>query len=187
METGMTEERKIARRNGVVLVPYDAAWPERFEEGAARIREACGSLLVAIEHIGSTSVPGLAAKPYIDIMPGVAKFEDGFAVVSRMESLGYESRGEFGIKRRHYFTKWVEGDEHVWKHNVHMYEVGDPEWVRHLVFRDALREDDAVRGEYEALKRELAEKHSDVNDYAMAKSEFVERIIAARGGPPRLE
>jgi GrpB-like predicted nucleotidyltransferase (UPF0157 family) len=179
-------DRARARRNGVLLVEYDPAWPQRYQEAAALIRGACGPVLIAIEHIGSTSIPGLASKPYLDIMPGVATFEDGFSLIAGMESLGYASRGEFGIPGRHYFTKWVERDEHIWKHNVHAYPVGHIGWVRHLVFRDALRAHDPVRDEYEALKHRLAAEHpDDVNAYADAKGEFVERVIAAHGGPAR--
>ena len=175
-----------ARRRGVVLVPYDPVWPSRYEQAAALIRKACGSVLVEIHHIGSTSIPGIAAKPYLDIMPGVATFENGFKLIAGMQSLGYESRGEFGIPGRHYFTKWLEGDEHVWKHNVHAYAVDDMEWGRHLVFRDALRDDDGLRDEYEALKRRLALQHADdVDQYAFAKSNFVDGVIAAHGGPAR--
>ncbi len=179
-------DRELARNRGVVLVPYDPLWPARYEEAVERIRRACGSLLVDIQHIGSTSIPGIAAKPYLDIMPGVATFEGGFGLVPLMESIGYESRGEMGIPRRHQFTKVIEDDDHVWKHNVHAYQVGDIEWDRHLVFRDALRANDSLRDDYEALKRRLATEHrEDVDAYAYAKSDFVERIIAAHGGPPR--
>lgn len=179
-------DRERARKRGVVLVEYDPVWPARFEEAAARIREACGEILAGIEHIGSTSIAGIAAKPFLDLMPGVRTFEDGFKLVAPLESLGYESRGEFGIQGRHYFTKFVEGDEHVWKHNVHAYATDHIEWARHLVFRDALRADSALRDEYELVKRELAARFpDDVDAYAMAKSDFVERVIAAHGGPPR--
>lgn len=183
----IADDRKLAENHGVVLVEYDPDWPLLYGEAAARIQGACRNLVIQVEHVGSTAIPGIRAKPYLDIMPGFAAFEDGFAVVSAMESLGYEARGEFGIPRRHYFTKWVEGDNRVWKHNVHAYAVGDIEWVRHLVFRDALRADAALRDEYEALKVELAARfRDDVNVYAEAKTEFVERVIALHGGPPRL-
>ena len=178
--------RELARKNGVVLVDYDAAWPRLYEEAAARIRSACNDLVVAIEHVGSTSIPGIRAKPYLDIMPGFATFEDGFKAIPAMESLGYESRGEYGIPGRHYFSKWVEGDDSVWKHNVHAYEVGHAEWVRHIVFRDALRAKPALRDEYEALELDLAVRFSDdVNPYADGKTGFVERVIRKFGGPER--
>jgi GrpB-like predicted nucleotidyltransferase (UPF0157 family) len=103
-----------------------------------------------------------------------------------MESLGYESRGEMTIPGRHYFTKLIEDDDRVWKHNVHAYATDHIEWTRHLVFRDALRNHNTLRDEYESLKRRLAVQYrDDVNAYAEAKSEFVERVIAAHAGPAR--
>ena len=142
---------------------------------------------VAIEHIGSTAVPGLAAKPYLDIMPGLRSFEDGRRMVEGMASVGYRYRGEgwLDIPGRHYFSKHIEDDDAVWKHNVHAYAVGHIEWARHLVFRDALRADAALREEYEALKRHLAVVHTDIEPYADAKGEFVERVITSHGGPSR--
>lgn len=175
-----------ARALGVVLRPYDPAWPGRFREAAAVIMEACGGLIVTIEHVGSTSIPGIVAKPYIDIMPGLRRHADGDRIVAPMERLGYEYRGEFGVAGRHFFTRWVDGDRRVWKHNVHCYEVGHVEWRRHLVFRDALRASAELRQSYEVLKRELARVHAaDVEAYAAAKSEFVEWVILSAGGPAR--
>ncbi len=178
--------RELARKNGVVLVDYDPAWPALYAETAAHIQEACGKLVIEIEHVGSTSIPGIKAKPYLDIMPGFSTFDDGFKVVPAMESMGYESRGEYGIPGRHYFSKWTEADDRVWKHNVHGYAVGHVEWVRHLIFRDALRAESALRNEYEALKLELAVRfRDDVDPYSDAKSEFVDRVIRMFGGPGR--
>ncbi len=172
--------------NRPVLLDYDPAWPAAAAEAAAAILAACTGIVTTVEHVGSTAVPGLRAKPVLDLMPGFATFADGFAAVPAMESLGYEYRGEYGIPGRHYFTKRIEGNDHVWKHNVHAYEVGHPEWVRHLVFRDALRTNNAWRDEYAALKDELALRFpDDVQAYADAKDEFVERVIGAAGGPGR--
>jgi GrpB-like predicted nucleotidyltransferase (UPF0157 family) len=181
-------EAQLARAHalGVVLRPYDPVWPGRFREAAAVIMEACGGLVVTIEHVGSTSVPGIVAKPYIDIMPGLRRHEDGDRIVRPMERLGYEYRGEFGISGRHFFTRWVDDDRHAWKHNVHCYEVGHVEWRRHLVFRDALRASPELREAYEVLKQELARVHPDnVEAYAEAKSDFVEWVITSAGGPAR--
>ncbi len=179
-------ERDRARAGGVVLRPYDPIWPIRFEEARRGLLEACGGLLVAVEHVGSTAVPGLGAKPYLDLMPGLRRYEDGPGLVEPLAALGYVYRGEYGIRGRHYFNRQVEGDPHVWKHNVHAFAVGHYEWERHLVFRDALRADPALRDQYWAVKVELASRHvDDVEAYAEAKSAFVERVIAAAGGPPR--
>lgn len=175
-----------ARANGVALVPYDPEWPSRFDRAATAIAEACAGVVVTIEHVGSTAIPGLGAKPYIDLMPGLRAWADGPRIVPAMAALGYEYRGEYGVVGRHYFTKFIDGDEHVWKHNVHCYEIGHREWQRHLVFRDALRADEALRDEYWRLKQALAERYpDDVEPYAIGKSDFVERVIAAHGGPAR--
>ena len=174
------------RAHGVVLLPHDPAWPGRFEVAAAAIVQACAGVVTTVEHIGSTAIAGMIAKPVLDMMPGLRAFEDGFAIVEPMQSLGYEYRGEYGIPRRHYFTKPVVDDRHVWKHNVHCYAIGDPEWMRHLAFRDALRADDGTRLAYQALKLELAARFSDdVDAYAEAKGDFVDRVVRAHGGPPR--
>jgi len=178
--------RSRARALGVVLLPYDPEWPARFEEAKAAILAACGGVVTAIEHVGSTSVPGLGAKPYLDLMPGLRAFEDAAAMLEPMAGLGYEYRGEYGLPGRHYFTRWVEGDTHVWKHNVHTYAVGHIEWVRHLVFRDALRGDAELRQEYWDLKVALSNQFpADVDSYSRAKSDFVERVLAAHGAPAR--
>jgi GrpB-like predicted nucleotidyltransferase (UPF0157 family) len=182
----MTGGAPTVRRTIVTLVPYDPVWPVRFEAVRRAIVEACSGLVARVEHIGSTAVAGLAAKPVLDLMPGLAHVEDGERIVPMMTALGYAYRGEFGIPGRHLFTRWIDGDAHVEKHNVHAYPIGHSEWVRHLVFRDALRADDTVRVEYEQLKRTLAMRFPhDVETYAEAKSRFVDRVIAARGGPAR--
>ncbi|MBI5947695.1 MAG: GrpB family protein [Chloroflexi bacterium] len=184
--TGSDPLRDRARARGVVLLPYDPEWPARFETAKAAILAACGNVVIALEHIGSTSVPGLGAKPYLDLMPGLRAADDAMAMIDPMAALGYEYLGEYGLPGRHYFTKWVDGDGHVWKHNVHAWTVGHAEWVRHLVFRDALRNDAGLRQAYWELKVALSRRFpDDVEAYAMAKSEFVEGVLAAHGGPSR--
>lgn len=172
----------------VLLVAPDPRWPALFAEAAARMRDACGDALVAVEHIGSTSVPGLAAKPVIDIMPLFADESARPRVVAALTALGYVHKGESGIPRRSYFGRRTDPASGAWKHNVHAFVAGDAFAVRHLVFRDALRADASVREAYERLKRELAARFpDDVEAYAEAKGEFVDRVIAAAGGPPRPE
>lgn len=141
---------------------------------------ACRDLLLAVEHIGSTSVPGLGAKPIIDVMPGLRTFEDGGKVVSPLERIGYEYRGEYGIPGRHLFVKDDPGTgERI--ANVHMYAVGHDEWIAHLALRDYLRTHEAWRDRYWALKQELAQKYrDDVEAYAEAKTAFVKEVVALR-------
>jgi GrpB-like predicted nucleotidyltransferase (UPF0157 family) len=158
----------------VEIVPYDPGWPMMFEQEATRIREACGHWLLAIEHIGSTAVPGLAAKPILDIMPGVDTIDDAINCIEPMAGLGYEHLGEFGIPGREFF---------VLKHNhrrvahVHMFAIGCPDWHRHIVFRDLLRADSSKRQQYQVLKQELAAMYADDRErYAERKTEFIRAI-----------
>ena len=126
----------------------------------------------AIHHIGSTSIPGIAAKPIIDILVALHRDEDGQACADAMQELGYEYRGDGGIPGRHYFRK---GDPHT--HHVHMWVEGHPEFERHLRFRDYLRPHPDEARAYEALKRELAARFgSDTYSYSLAKDAFCARI-----------
>ena len=166
----------------VVIVDYDDTWPEMFEAEKTRILEACGEWLVDIEHIGSTSVPGLAAKPIIDMMPGLRRLEDGKHCVEPMQELGYQYLGEYGIPERLYFNKGVPRT-----HHVHMFVVGHDQWNRHLLFRDYLRNNPEALAAYADLKRELAERYRDDRDaYTDAKTQFVRAIEARARGKPSL-
>ena len=162
----------------VELVPYDTTWPQTFASMRRRILDACGGVVVDVEHIGSTSIPGLAAKDVVDLMPGLRAFEDGTGCVAAMESVGFEYKGEFGIPGRHYF-KMDDPVTGKRLHNCHMYAVGHDEWVAHLAFRDYLRAQDDWRDRYETLKRALAVQHpDDVEAYADAKTDFVKEVVA---------
>jgi len=159
----------------IEVVPWQSAWPALFEEEAARIRAACGDAVVAVEHIGSTSVPGLAAKPILDIMPGLARTEDGHRTVEPMKSLGYEYFGEHGIPGRFYFDRKAGGATVV---HVHMFELNSPDWRRHIVFRDALRADPSIAADYQKLKLDLAVRfRNDRKAYTDAKTEFISSVV----------
>ncbi len=162
----------------VLLVPYDTSWPTKFAGLRDEIAGACGDLLAGVEHIGSTSVPGLEAKPVIDIMPVLHRFEDGPRCAPLLSALGYEYRGEFGIPGRHYFVKDRDALTGERTANVHMYEMGHDEYVAHLAFRDFLRAHGDWRDRYAALKRNLAKKFpDDVEAYAEAKTAFVKEVV----------
>jgi GrpB-like predicted nucleotidyltransferase (UPF0157 family) len=118
----------------VVLVPYDEAWPSLFVEERVRIERALGSWVEAIEHVGSTAVPGLTAKPILDIMVGVSSLRDAKRCIGPLEQLGYEYRGEAGVPGRLFFRK---GNPKT--HHLHVTEIGSEFWERHPVFRDYLR------------------------------------------------
>jgi GrpB-like predicted nucleotidyltransferase (UPF0157 family) len=162
----------------IVIVDYDPKWPALYRVEEERIRHALGDLLVSIEHVGSTSVPGLAAKPRIDIMPGVASEEDLDRTIEPMTSLGFEylSKYEDVMPYRRLFSRDTAGDQIAC--NIHTVAVGSEFWERHLLFRDYLRTHPEAADEYARMKRELAPKFTVTNDYAGAKTEFIQSIEA---------
>ena len=162
----------------IEIVEYDPAWPQEFELAAARLRAAAPSLVVAVEHVGSTAVPGLAAKPIIDLMPAVAagRLDDLDRCVAPIVVLGYEyiARYEDELPLRRFFKLRTPNRQH----NVHLVEQASEFWLRHLRFRDILRARPEVAAEYAALKLSLAPRYDDVNEYAGAKGAFIESVLA---------
>jgi len=157
-------------RREIAIAGYDPQWPRRFERERERIAAALGARALAIEHIGSTAVPGLAAKPVVDVLVAVADPEDA-ALAGPLDAAGYELRVREG---RHRMFRTPARDVHV-----HLWAQGDPEIARTLRFRDRLRSDAADRAAYERLKRELAAREwGDMNEYAEAKTPLIEEILA---------
>jgi len=172
LETGLIggiEKREIK------IFDYDPEWPNKFAKHAKTISEAVGSFLLRIEHIGSTSVPGLAAKPVIDILVVVPDSANESAYLPRLEAAGYVLRVREPYWNEHRMFRTPEKDVHV-----HVYSAGCPEIQRNLIFRNRLRSNAEDRKRYEQTKRELvAEDWPDMNTYARAKTEVIEIIIAA--------
>jgi len=161
----------------VKLEPHSEQWRQLFAEEAARIRAAIGEIGASIEHIGSTSVRGIAAKPIIDIAVGVGKLADGERCVRPLENIGYEYRGEHGIAGRFYFVK---GEPR--SHHLHLIEIDSDFWRSHLLFRDYLRENRTVAEEYENLKKELAKRHAENREaYTKGKAAFIENVLKIVG------
>lgn len=161
----------------IVLVDHQPQWLIDAATECRRIAQACGSVVLRVEHIGSTSVPGLAAKPILDLMPLVKRFEDGFTCVEAMRRLGYWYAGEFGIAGRNLFVK---GSPRT--HHVHMLVEGSKEAVRHMAVRDVLRARPDLAARYETLKTELATRFGDDRDgYAKAKGEFMRELFDVAG------
>lgn len=161
----------------VQVVPYDPSWPSRYRREAALLREALGDCLVEIHHIGSTSVPGLWAKPIIDILPVVTAVEEADRRRAALEALGYEYLGEFGIPGRRYLRK---GGEHR-THQVHLFgRESRDEIRRHLAVPAYLRcHPDAAR-DYAQLKRRLARRFPrDIDGYCDGKDAFVKALERA--------
>jgi GrpB-like predicted nucleotidyltransferase (UPF0157 family) len=166
----------------VAIADYDPRWPGKYAAERERILVAIGERALAIEHVGSTSVPGLAAKPTIDIMVGFASGAVAAECVSSLADLGYAYQPEnaWEIPDWHYFDR--TGDDGQ-RYHLHMVPMGGEFWQRHLAFRDYLRAHPEAAREYERLKRELAARYgSDRLGYCNAKTEFilgVERMALA--------
>jgi GrpB-like predicted nucleotidyltransferase (UPF0157 family) len=159
-------------KSPIVLVPHDPDWACAFEGARAAIMEACCGHVFEVHHVGSTAIPGIAAKPVIDLLALLRRHEDGFSCVSDMAALGFEFGGEAGISGRHYFRK---GEPRT--HHVHMYQSDHAEVGRHIRFRDYLRHHPKEASAYEALKHKLAARFGgDTRSYCDAKSEFCTRI-----------
>jgi GrpB-like predicted nucleotidyltransferase (UPF0157 family) len=161
----------------IEVVDPDHSWPSRFEQERVRIAAALGAEATGIEHIGSTAVSGLAAKPVIDILVGLRGYPLAPRCIAALEALGYVYRGEFGIPGRQYFRQGSPAT-----HHVHATLEGGDIWRSHIAFRDWLRAhpDDAAR--YGELKRRLAAEHRESRAlYTEAKAPFVESILGNLG------
>ncbi len=160
----------------VEIVPYDSAWPAVFRSEAARIAPAFGGSLLAIEHVGSTAVPGLAAKPIVDMMPLIRSIAEVDEVNTGMTALGYVAKGEYGLAGRRYFVREENGVRLI---HVHAFEADNGDAIRMLDFRDYLRAHPADAEAYAALKRALAAKYPDDSlTYNEAKTDFIRGIEA---------
>jgi GrpB-like predicted nucleotidyltransferase (UPF0157 family) len=158
----------------IVIVAYDPAWPREFEALRDRAAAALGDVAIAIEHVGSTAVTGLAAKPIIDLVVVVAP-DDVLPAVDRLVAIGYVHRGNLGVEGREAFS----APPGFFAHHLYVSPTDSEELRAQLAFRDRLRQDPAVAAEYEALKRELAVKYRDDRPgYTEAKTEFV--VAASR-------
>ena len=169
----------IGLEKGVVrLVSYTPEWVRIFEVEKSALEGVLGGSILDIQHVGSTSVPGLVAKPIIDIGVAVAHYEEASACIPQVEALGYEYRGELGIPCRHYFTK---GDPR--RFHLHMVEIASAEWQNLLLFRDYLRQHPQEAEEYVQLKMQLAERYPrDREAYLEGKAVFIEGVLQQAGG-----
>jgi GrpB-like predicted nucleotidyltransferase (UPF0157 family) len=159
----------------VRVVPYDSTWPSLFAAEAERLRQrfASAALAVVFEHTGSTAVPGLAAKPILDILGGYAEGAVVPAYIGVLTSAEYLHRGEQGIPGREFFRR---GNPRAY--HLHLTAIESRFWRDHLAFRDRLRADNALRDAYAALKRDLAMRFPrDREAYIAAKASFVSEVL----------
>jgi GrpB-like predicted nucleotidyltransferase (UPF0157 family) len=163
----------------IVIVAYDPAWPALFEQERAKLAAALGALVVAIEHVGSTAVPGLAAKPIIDLMVGVRSLTGARCrCVEALQAAGYAYMPEYQswLPDELFFRKGLPGP---WTHHVHVMEPSNPGWRRRLLFRDYLRAHPESADAYAKLKRDLAAAFKDdIAAYRNAKDAFVAETMA---------
>jgi GrpB-like predicted nucleotidyltransferase (UPF0157 family) len=158
----------------VTIVDYDPLWPTLYEEEKERILSAVGDKVVLIEHIGSTAVVGLGAKPIIDIMAAVSRLADAKRWIGPLESIGYEYVPKTDLPERLFFRRGVRG---AGTHHLHVVEQGSKFWKSHLLFRDFLRAHPTEARRYYQLKKELAARFgSDRGAYTDAKTLFIESV-----------
>ena len=170
----------------IEIVPYDTRWPTQFEALRQVYVAALDGDTVSVEHVGSTSVPGLAAKPILDIDLVIPSRRDLAPAVRRLARLGYRHQGDLGIVGREAFSRDGaddvprDGSGRQWpEHHLYVCAADSEELHRHLAFRAALRADPRLVEDYAALKRALAERfRHDRDAYSTAKTEFVQRVLA---------
>ena len=164
----------------VIVCPYDPRWPEAFARIRQELEAALGELITAIEHVGSTSVPGLAAKPIIDIdvvIPDASVFPE---VVHRLHDIGYLHEGDLGIKDREAFR--YESKPHLQQHHLYVCPQSSQELHRHITFREYLRNHPEEAKVYGAVKLEGARRYpSSIEEYMRHKSACIETLYRACG------
>lgn len=168
----------------VDVVPYRPEWATDFAVTAAALLSAVGDIAVTVEHVGSTAVPGLAAKPTIDILMTVRSAEEFLSALDRVEALGFEYRPNNTVvgNEGHLFLRKVQDGKRT--HHLHVVRLGSPEIEEYRRFRDALIRNPALAREYEALKLELARAHAaDRMQYVEIKSNWVAERLRSLAPP----
>ncbi len=165
------------RTTKVIVLPYDAAWKSAFEEIKQKIEAAIGDLIVGIEHVGSTSVEGMSAKPCIDIDVIIKDYGVFDAVVRKLETIGYIHEGDLGIKNREAF-KYSE-KPHLMRHHLYVCPEYSEELHRHIAFRDFLRSNPEAARKYSQIKETAAQLFpDDIDKYIEYKSPCIEELYA---------
>ena len=162
----------------IELIDYDRSWTDLFEKEKALLKKVLPDNST-IEHIGSTSITNLCAKPVIDILCGLDDFSVADSLVENIVGLNYEYIDKYTplIPERRFFRKYIEH-----KFHIHLVQTGGDWWNRHILFRDYLRKNVWSKNEYAVLKRQLAEKDwTDANEYADAKTDFIKTIEQKAG------
>lgn len=165
------KENLTPEQREVELVPHNPEWSQLADQEMSRLLEGLSFPIIGIYHIGSTSIPDIKAKPILDFVMEVEDLDHVIKSHAEFEALGYESKGEFGIPGRQFFTRDTDGER---SHHLHVFQQGHPDIERHTVFRDYLRANPAAARDYEALKEQLAKRFpKQSSDYTAAKSDFI--------------
>jgi GrpB-like predicted nucleotidyltransferase (UPF0157 family) len=160
--------------NVVRLSDHTQLWAELYREEEGRIMTAVRHLIIGLEHIGSTAIPGIKAKPILDMMAGVAQLEKALLCKTPLEAIGYDYIADAGIANDYVFGKGLART-----HYLHVVEYGGAKWTNHLCFRDRLRSDPELAQAYGKLKEELSRKFSHNRaKYHDAKSKFISEVVA---------
>jgi GrpB-like predicted nucleotidyltransferase (UPF0157 family) len=181
MVTDSAEGLQQAIMEPVVLAPPNPAWPEMFADERQRLLDALPGRFIAIEHFGSTAVPGLLAKPVIDMLAGLATIDEAESLIDPLIALGYHYPAAFNASLPD--RRWLMR-QHLGRrtHHLHLVKYGDDGWARELRFRDVLRCDPGIAAQYARRKRELAGEHAnDRERYTATKGEFIKGVLR-RGG-----
>ncbi|MDF2921949.1 MAG: hypothetical protein K0R57_863 [Paenibacillaceae bacterium] len=168
----------MAERTRVIkVVPYDPAWKTQFEGIKAMVTEHIGDLIIKVEHVGSTSVEGLSAKPIIDLDVVMDSYDSFPEIISRLAAAGFEHQGDLGIKGREAFRRTI-ADEFM-PYHLYVCPKDGRGHLEHIAFRDYLRGNEAAKRAYEALKLQLAQDHPrDIDSYCNGKTAFVREILS---------
>ena len=168
------------RSRNVVVLPYDAAWQSAFKKIKSEIEDAIGDLIIGIEHVGSTSVVGMSAKPCIDIDVIIEDSSAFAAVVDGLNAIGYIHEGDLGIQDREAFR--YSGKEHLQMHHLYVCPKRSEELHRHIAFRDYLRSNPEAAKRYSLIKEQAAARFpNDIDGYIAYKSPCIEELYAESG------
>jgi GrpB-like predicted nucleotidyltransferase (UPF0157 family) len=171
----LKNKRNISKtdKRRVGVVSYNSNWKKMYKEESEKIRNVLGDIIIDIHHIGSTAIPGIKAKPVIDILVETKNIEAVDRYNSKMKELGYEAMGEYGIPKRRFFRKG--GNNRT--HHIHIFQVGNEEIERHINFKEYLIAHPDKAREYSKLKEELVNKYTyDVENYTNGKNDFIKEI-----------
>ena len=173
------------RRHTLQIVEHDPAWRSLFEAESRVIRDAAGDLIHDVQHVGSTAVPDLPAKPIVDIAVAVDTRSAIPVLTQRLTAIGYIDRGDGGRDGGYLLVR--ESQPNVRTIHLHIVELTDVQWRNYIAFRDTLRQNRAIRDQYAELKRKLAVRfQDDRKSYTAGKNDFIQEVLSINGETQQL-